>query len=195
MSRRVPALTRAPPAGRTDADAVEAPGPTESAAPTPEVEAQAERRPRITLAKSAIPTRVSRVGQVITYRFVVANNGSVTLTDVEITDELEGLSPLTCDPSGATLAAGSATDLHRDAHDHPGLASTSATSTTSPPSSATSRSRGSATTTSVRTRPRTWPSTSRRPSRSTPRSARPVRPTRATGSATARRRPTPATSP
>ena len=84
------------------------PGPTESATPTPEVAEQAVAGPSITLAKSASPTRVSKVGQVVTYRFVAANNGSVALNDVRITDELEGLSTLTCNQSGATLAPGAA---------------------------------------------------------------------------------------
>ena len=64
--------------------------------------------PSITLAKSAIPSRVSKVGQVVTYRFAATNNGSVALSDVRITDELEGLSELTCNQSGATLAPGAA---------------------------------------------------------------------------------------
>ena len=67
------------------------PGPSESAAPTPEVTGQAVAGASITLAKSATPTRVSRVGQVVTYRFVATNNGSVALSNVRITDELEGL--------------------------------------------------------------------------------------------------------
>ncbi len=62
----------------------------------------------ITLAKSASPARVSKVGQVVTYRFVASNNGSVTLNQVKITDELEGLSTLACNQSGATLAPGAA---------------------------------------------------------------------------------------
>ena len=74
--------------------------PTESASSAPELNAQAIAGPSITLAKSASPTRVSRVGQVITYRFAATNNGSVALSDVAITDELEGLSGLACTRPG-----------------------------------------------------------------------------------------------
>ena len=62
-----------------------------SAAPASEVAAQAVAGPSITLAKSAPRSRVSKVGQVVTYRSVATNNGSVALSDVRITDELEGL--------------------------------------------------------------------------------------------------------
>ncbi len=83
--------------GRTNADAVQAPAADQPG--SEEVEAQAEQPAAITLTKSASPTRVSKIGQVITYRFEVVNTGSVTFTDVEITDDLEGLSPLSCGPS------------------------------------------------------------------------------------------------
>ena len=42
------------------------PSPTESAEPAPRLAAQAVAGPSITLAKSANPTRVSKVGQVVT---------------------------------------------------------------------------------------------------------------------------------
>ena len=61
--------------------------------------AQAVAGPSITLAKSASPTRVSEVGQVVTYRFAATNNGSVPLSNVRITDELEGLTGSTCPSS------------------------------------------------------------------------------------------------
>jgi hypothetical protein len=48
------------------------------------------------------------VGQVVTYRFVATNNGSVALTGVGITDELEGLTANTCPSTGASLAPGQA---------------------------------------------------------------------------------------
>ena len=91
---------------RVAQDAIQVPGPSESAAPAPDVTGQAVAGASITLAKSASPTRVSRVGQVVTYRFVATNNGSVALSNVRITDELEGLSTPTCNQSGATLAPG-----------------------------------------------------------------------------------------
>jgi uncharacterized repeat protein (TIGR01451 family) len=84
------------------------PGPTESAEPATRLGAQAVAGPSITLAKSASPTRVSTVGQVVTYRFVATNNGSVALTGVGITDELEGLTGNTCPSTGASLAPGQA---------------------------------------------------------------------------------------
>ena len=84
------------------------PGPTESAEPATRLGAQAVAGPSITLAKSASPTRVSTVGQVVTYRFVATNNGSVALTGVGITDELEGLTGNTCPSTGASLAPGEA---------------------------------------------------------------------------------------
>lgn len=94
---------------RTGGDLRGVPGPTGSAEPEPRLGAQAVAGPSITLAKSASPTRVSRVGQVVTYRFTAANNGSVDLSGVRITDELEGLSDLTCNqPVPATLAVGAA---------------------------------------------------------------------------------------
>ncbi|HEY5980536.1 MAG TPA: hypothetical protein VIT41_12965 [Microlunatus sp.] len=76
--------------------------------PTPELKALAVAGPSITLTKSASPTRVSKVGQVITYRFTATNNGSVELDDVGVTDELEGLTGNTCPSTGATLALGQA---------------------------------------------------------------------------------------
>ena len=86
------------------------PGPTESAAPTPDVARQAVAGASIALTKSVTPSRVSEVGQVVTYRFVATNNGSVALSDVRITDELAGLTANTCPTpgptAGATLAPG-----------------------------------------------------------------------------------------
>jgi uncharacterized repeat protein (TIGR01451 family) len=77
-------------------DAVGAPAEPGTAAAQEQVAAQVEG-PSISLTKSASPTRVSKVGQVVTYRFVATNSGSVPLSNVTITDELEGLSALTCD--------------------------------------------------------------------------------------------------
>jgi uncharacterized repeat protein (TIGR01451 family) len=65
--------------------------------------------PGLTLVKTADvrgtdSLTVSRVGQVIEYSFVATNNGTVAINQVEITDELEGLSPLSCTlPSPVTL--------------------------------------------------------------------------------------------
>jgi uncharacterized repeat protein (TIGR01451 family) len=99
-------------AARVNGDAIAEPGPTVSGSPAPETATQAVAGASIALTKSASPTRVSRVGQVVTYTFRATNNGSVPLSDVGITDELEGLSGSTCPTSGpttgATLAAGQA---------------------------------------------------------------------------------------
>jgi uncharacterized repeat protein (TIGR01451 family) len=88
------------------------PGPTESAAPTSQLAAQAVVGPSITLDKAARPSRVARVGQVVTYTFRTTNDGSVPLTDVRITDELEGLTGSSCPGvegnAAATLAPGAA---------------------------------------------------------------------------------------
>lgn len=86
-------------------DALAVPGPTPSAAPEPELAAQAVAGASIALSKSVTPTRVSRVGEVVTYTFRATNDGSVPLTEVGITDELEGLTT-TCPSTGASLAPG-----------------------------------------------------------------------------------------
>lgn len=88
---------------RANADAVQAPEADQPGSDP--VEAQAELPAAITLTKSASPSRVSKVGQVITYEFVAVNTGTLTLGNVAITDELEGLSPLSCGPAGAATLA------------------------------------------------------------------------------------------
>lgn len=92
-------------------DGVQAPQ-SEAEAAEPEgvgarVQAQAEgpTEAGISLTKTASPSRVSKVGQVITYRFVATNTGALDLTNVAISDELEGLSELSCDQSGAATLA------------------------------------------------------------------------------------------
>lgn len=91
-------------------DAVQAPG-AEAAA---EQQAQAEgpEQAGITLTKTASPTRVSKIGQVVTYRFVATNTGSVELSNVAISDELEGLSTLSCDQSSASATLAPTQALH-----------------------------------------------------------------------------------
>lgn len=89
------------------ADAIEAPSPT--ATPTTsesaDVQAQAAAPAGISLTKSASRSKVTKVGQVITYSFVARNTGGVELDNVAITDDLEGLSPLDCSAS-TSLAVG-----------------------------------------------------------------------------------------
>ena len=61
--------------------------------------------PELTGAKWADRDSFSEAGEVITYTFEATNTGNLTLSDVTITDDLAGLSPLDCDPQmPATLA-------------------------------------------------------------------------------------------
>ncbi|RFU39509.1 DUF11 domain-containing protein [Actinomadura logoneensis] len=62
----------------------------------------------LTLRKTPDPMTYNRVGQTITYTYTVTNNGNVTLTNVGVTDDLPGLSPITCDTT--TLAPGESTE-------------------------------------------------------------------------------------
>nr|WP_255433562.1 choice-of-anchor K domain-containing protein [Tessaracoccus sp. MC1865] len=65
----------------------------------------ATQSPAISIVKSADVATYDAVDDVITYTFLVTNTGNVTLTDVQVTDPLEGLSALECTPAmGATLA-------------------------------------------------------------------------------------------
>ncbi|MBB1088523.1 DUF11 domain-containing protein [Lysobacter sp. SG-8] len=54
--------------------------------------------PDIEIDKTANPTSVDSVGDVVTYTFEVTNTGNVTLSDVTITDTMFGLSDLDCAP-------------------------------------------------------------------------------------------------
>jgi uncharacterized repeat protein (TIGR01451 family) len=63
----------------------------------------------ITLAKTAAPTTISSVGQVVTYTFTAKNTGQVPLTAVQVNDELPGLSALSCDGPAALVAGGTRT--------------------------------------------------------------------------------------
>lgn len=70
-----------------------------------------QRSPGLTLEKSAEPAAVAAAGEVVTYTFEVRNTGNVTLTDLQLTDELPGLAPVTCAPVavGGTLLPGRST--------------------------------------------------------------------------------------
>ncbi|WP_231374538.1 DUF11 domain-containing protein, partial [Leifsonia sp. 109] len=66
--------------------------------PPAEVEIPGVQDPKLTLAKVAGTSGVSnpaKVGDVIVYTFTAHNDGNTTLTNVSITDQLPGLSPLT----------------------------------------------------------------------------------------------------
>ncbi|MCL2463582.1 MAG: DUF11 domain-containing protein, partial [Micrococcales bacterium] len=47
-----------------------------------------DQTPGLTLMKSASPSSVAAAGDVVTYSFVLANTGNVTLTDVAVTDRM-----------------------------------------------------------------------------------------------------------
>lgn len=62
------------------------------------------------LTKSANVQSITQVGQTITYSFKVTNTGSTTLTSLTVTDNMPGLSAISCPPNGnnviPTLAPG-----------------------------------------------------------------------------------------
>jgi uncharacterized repeat protein (TIGR01451 family) len=58
----------------------------------------------IDIVKTASPTTYAAEGVGITYTFVVANSGNVTLTGVNVTDPLAGLGAITCNWAGSSDA-------------------------------------------------------------------------------------------
>ena len=52
--------------------------------------------PAIAVTKSAVPTTVTTIGQLVTYTMIVKNTGNVNLTSIGVTDALAGLSAVTC---------------------------------------------------------------------------------------------------
>ncbi|MGO1543843.1 MAG: DUF7507 domain-containing protein [Gulosibacter sp.] len=97
--------------------------------------------PSISLTKTADPTTYSDAGDVITYTFLVENDGEVPLTSVDVTDELAGLSDITFAvwpgaPNellpGETVT-GTATLPITQAHIHAGKIDNTATATGTPP--------------------------------------------------------------
>ena len=62
----------------------------------------------LTVVKSASPTVFSEPGTVITFSYEVTNTGNVTLTGVNLTDAMLGLSSITC-PSTTLAPAASMT--------------------------------------------------------------------------------------
>ena len=58
----------------------------------------------IGIDKTASPTTYATDGVNITYTFLVSNNGSVTLTNVGVTDPLPGLGAITCNWAGSSDA-------------------------------------------------------------------------------------------
>jgi hypothetical protein len=59
-----------------------------------------ENAPVIAVSKSAIPLSFSAAGQEITYTYTVVNNGDTPLDDVHVTDNLPGLSEISCNGPG-----------------------------------------------------------------------------------------------
>ena len=90
----------------------EAPG-GDPASPADDVTARAtvtlDTSPRgsQTLSKTVSLTVVQKAGDPVTYTFVVANTGNVTLHDITLEDRLAGLSPYQCDAD--TIAPGAST--------------------------------------------------------------------------------------
>lgn len=74
----------------------------------------AVQRPAITVTKTSPTTRITAVGQEVTYTFTVRNTGNVTLTGVGVTDVVAppsdpaGLSPVAC-PTSPVPPAGTIT--------------------------------------------------------------------------------------
>jgi uncharacterized repeat protein (TIGR01451 family) len=74
------------------------PGETEPVESDPsDVTIRAAEQPAITVRKSASPTTYSASGQLIRYTYRVTNTGSVRLENVGVTDDLPGLSEVTCE--------------------------------------------------------------------------------------------------
>ena len=64
-------------------------------------------QPALSLVKTADPETFSPVGQVIDYRFEIANTGNALVNDVRLIDPLPGLGALDCTPAqGSTLDIG-----------------------------------------------------------------------------------------
>ncbi|MCE9622287.1 MAG: DUF11 domain-containing protein [Actinomycetia bacterium] len=97
----------------------------------------APRTPSITVAKSAAPTTVTAAGQTVNYSFLVTNTGNVTLTSVDVTDPLPGLSVVSCPvstlaPAATTTCTASYTVTQADVN--AGTILNTATATGTPPS-------------------------------------------------------------
>ncbi|MEQ1872665.1 MAG: hypothetical protein ABL953_02970 [Ilumatobacteraceae bacterium] len=109
--------------------------------------------PTINVAKSALPTSVSSVGQAVAYSFLVTNTGNVTLTGVVVTDPLPGLSAVSCPvstlaPSASTTCTANYTTTQADL-DAGSIANT-ATAAGTPPVGSPVTDTGSATVTANR---------------------------------------------
>ena len=96
--------------------------------------------PAITIDKTASPATYDGVGQTITYSYLVTNSGNVPLTGVAVTDNLPGLSAISCPATTLDIGASetctasyAVTGADLDA----GLITDTATAQGLPPASAT----------------------------------------------------------
>ena len=87
-------------------------GVTPPVSPPSSVTVPVTQTAALTLSKSASPTTVTAVGQVVTYTFHVTNAGNVTVTGIAVTEGFFSgtgtVSPITC--STTTLAPGASVD-------------------------------------------------------------------------------------
>ncbi|GAA1390266.1 DUF7507 domain-containing protein [Luteococcus peritonei] len=58
---------------------------------------QVQHRPSLAMTKVASPDTYDAVGDEITYTFTITNDGNVTLHDLDLTDPMPNISPITCD--------------------------------------------------------------------------------------------------
>ncbi len=65
----------------------------------------AVQNPSVSLAKTANVANYSAPGTAITYSFAVTNTGNVTLTSVDVSDAMVGLSPISCPVTSLAPAA------------------------------------------------------------------------------------------
>jgi large repetitive protein len=80
------------------------PRPARTASPPDDRDVPVPAGHGISVVKSLTEGSFSRVGEVLHYEFLVTNTGNTTLTDVVVTDDRPGMSPILC--PATTLAAG-----------------------------------------------------------------------------------------
>jgi hypothetical protein len=116
---------------------------TRKVSPPSKVTIPAPPAPAITLVKTADITKITAVGQTITYSFLVTNTGNVTLTDVGVVEgAFTGTGALTtpkCPSAAASMAPGeqvtcTATYVTTAADLRVGAVANTATSAATPPS-------------------------------------------------------------
>ncbi|MDO5712941.1 MAG: S-layer homology domain-containing protein [Tissierellia bacterium] len=116
-------------------------GPEGTAPPAPQkasVSVPSDRVPNFYFTKTTdkAPDYKLVAGETITYTFTVTNTGNVTLTDINVVDELKGLSEITWDKTEIApkeVATGTATYTITQADVDKGQVENSATATVTPP--------------------------------------------------------------